>query len=642
MQRKNLLPIVLCTTIFFFFFSLLIKSPTIYVSLEGNDANPGTKQRPVRTIQRGVSLAIGGGTLRIAPGDYRETVSIPPHASVKKLTLTRDPQENGTVRILGSDPASTYRWQLCKTAECMSVPFSLREKIYVADIPFSEPPETIYETTAEGISFALPLAKSPNEQSSGKKQHLSWFGNGQSSGTPTTLIDPQIASLPEISGARVFLMDGGSRCGAFLHVRSVTKTDQPNRSLYFDSPVGAITYGRQEAGIGTHTKYYVEDALALLDEPGEWYADKVRRKLYLWPKESVNPARLPLEIGARSIGIAIDRSRVEVRDITLQNFNSRYTENNVGAITIHPSTDLFAIDLARLSVANAAYGIYAEPKIGGRINGLRVRDSSLTRISRSPIFISGDDPKDVTRVDIDAANVSDSGYPFNSPAIFLTRVSRARIRNSVISDTASYGIHVTGHEKQGTTTRNIRIEKNNISNACQNASACAGIKIFGGAFKETILVENSVDSIQGWSYCHQMQEKTSGYGIGVFISNASGITVRNNRAHHITGPAYLAFTRQLPATDNRFYGNFAAYSQVGIALDGSGDSDTDRTSDALRHRNTILHKNILVENDIGMRLDPAQRNFVSMRGNQFVRNALVAIFQGETFSEYKQLERYIR
>ena len=627
---------VICVCIFV----LIPKSPVIFVSQDGDDANPGTRQSPVKTIQHGVTLAANGGTLRIAPGEYRESIHITGNPSAKKISLIPDRSKNGTVKILGSDLAVRLQWNNCETMGCIEIPFSLRKKIYVADIASDEIPSAVFERTSEGTFTPLPLAKSPNGQPSKEKYHDSWFGNGQSGGTPTRLIDPQLATLPDIAGADAFIMDGGSRCGTFLHIRSVIQNDPRTQSLFLDMPVGATTYGIQESGIGKHIKYYVEDAITLLDEPGEWYADHIHGKIYIWPKQEKNPALLPIEIGSRKSGITISRSQVEITDLHLLNFNGRYSDLPGGAIVIHPSASLDSIRLNGLFITNTPYGIYAEPENGASIRGIQIHGGVFSKISRSPIFMSGksDGSGNVSRIDIDGVRITESGYPFNEPAIFLTRVFDARIRNTDISDTASYGIHVTGQEKHERITRAIRIENNRINKSCQNASACAGIKIFGGAFEKTVIANNTVYDIPGWSYCYEMEEKSSGYGIGIFISNASGITVRNNVSQHTTGPAYLAFTRQLPATHNRFYKNIAANSQVGIALDGSGDEDMDKAADASRHDQTVIFQNILRKNDVGMRLDPGQRNFITVRGNLFDRNGRVGFLQGIEITDPKNLQ----
>jgi len=51
-------------------------SATYYVSLTGNDSNPGTEAQPLRTIQKAANIVEPGDTVLVKPGDYGENVSI--------------------------------------------------------------------------------------------------------------------------------------------------------------------------------------------------------------------------------------------------------------------------------------------------------------------------------------------------------------------------------------------------------------------------------------------------------------------------------------------------------------------------------------------------------------------------------------
>ena len=48
----------------------------LYVSLSGNDANPGTQAQPLRTIQKAANTAAAGSTVNIQSGTYSENVTI--------------------------------------------------------------------------------------------------------------------------------------------------------------------------------------------------------------------------------------------------------------------------------------------------------------------------------------------------------------------------------------------------------------------------------------------------------------------------------------------------------------------------------------------------------------------------------------
>lgn len=65
-----------------------VPSGAIVVSPSGNDANPGTLARPVRTLTRGLVLAPSGGAVVLRAGVYRENVTIN-----RKVTVQNYPRE---------------------------------------------------------------------------------------------------------------------------------------------------------------------------------------------------------------------------------------------------------------------------------------------------------------------------------------------------------------------------------------------------------------------------------------------------------------------------------------------------------------------------------------------------------------------
>jgi len=65
--------------------------PSLFVATNGNDTNPGTIDRPLRTIQRGVDLAQAGTTINIRAGTYAPTTNIQVNkngTSSARITMT--------------------------------------------------------------------------------------------------------------------------------------------------------------------------------------------------------------------------------------------------------------------------------------------------------------------------------------------------------------------------------------------------------------------------------------------------------------------------------------------------------------------------------------------------------------------------
>ena len=54
-----------------------IHAAELHVALQGNDANPGTRAAPLRTIQRAATLAQPGDVVTVHEGVYRERINPP-------------------------------------------------------------------------------------------------------------------------------------------------------------------------------------------------------------------------------------------------------------------------------------------------------------------------------------------------------------------------------------------------------------------------------------------------------------------------------------------------------------------------------------------------------------------------------------
>lgn len=603
----------------------------VYVSPQGDDGNPGTKALPVRSIQRGVHLANRGGLIEILPGNYRESIDIPRQDTALPLII-RAENKNDIPIISGSEPSSRLSWELCTDTTCRNILAAARPFTYVTTIPWDEAPTMLTYKGINGTIQQLTLARSPNRKISDKnKYHQHWWHSDNPGASLTALSDTDhLLNTPSVSGGRAYIVDGADRCGTYMYIRTITDHNPHTASFTVDMPIGAETYGIQESGLSTYSKYFIENAAGLLDEQGEWYYDPSAKKLYLFPPDSVNPEELSIEIARKNTAISINRSRVFLLNLVIQNINDAvYADTVSGAIVMTPENNLSDIQIRNITIHNAGNGIYAAPKTAGKLRNIVIDSADIRNVSKSAIAFTGlpDISDTITGITIQNSSVFEAAFPHNEPAINIVRSSDVRIHKNIITDTAGYGIHVTGFEKSNKVSRGITISNNSIRHSCQNASSCASVKIFGGKFAETTVKNNSLGDNLGWSYCHEATDGGQGYAMGIFISNAEGIVVARNTSTNNSGPAFLAYTRQIPATDNVFFRNTAANSSVGISLDGAGsEQDTDPVADSMRHKDTYIIRNKIYGNTIGLKVDPTDPESLRIKHNSYIQNGTAIVY----------------
>jgi hypothetical protein len=79
----------------------------IFVSPNGNDANPGTESKPLATLQAAVDQLQPGDTCVIRGGVYRETVTFPRSGTARK-PITLKPYGSERVTVSGCDPVTGW------------------------------------------------------------------------------------------------------------------------------------------------------------------------------------------------------------------------------------------------------------------------------------------------------------------------------------------------------------------------------------------------------------------------------------------------------------------------------------------------------------------------------------------------------
>jgi hypothetical protein len=251
-----------------------------YVAPDGDDANPGTIDRPFATlaaarnaVREKIAAGLGSDlTVLVRGGTYRlaETVVFGLDDSgtdEHSITYAAYP---GETPVLSSGVPIT-RWRK-PGDDPPGLPAEARGKVWVADLP-----EGIgtFRTLYEG-PVRLPRARGP-----GFTPTVS-YARTASPDSRTTLRFPRgaIRKWPNLGDAEILVVPQYPWSSNILPLASVDEEAGTARTAVPSTyPMGRVTFGVFPGGT-----CWVENVVEALDKPGEWVLDTQARKLYLWPR----------------------------------------------------------------------------------------------------------------------------------------------------------------------------------------------------------------------------------------------------------------------------------------------------------------------------------------------------------------------
>jgi len=320
----------------YLFFSCSIgeKNSNLFVSLDGNDNNPGTQEAPFFSLEK-ASQAV-----RLVRKEYPEkAVTVYIHGGIYNLETpvafsSEDSGEKDFPVIYkavdGEEPVFTGsreldNWQLLDNPEKLEIlPAKVRGKIYVAEVK------------AVGISdFGDPtgIGKRPELFCNGELQTLArWPNEGFTNagvakgktGLPPTYIGKHgtVEGVFEYTGNEQdrWAMETDMRLGGYWYwdwsdeFQKVDKVDTGSHLIYLEQPYHR--YGYKDS-----LRYFGLNLFCEIDRPGEWYLDRTEGLLYWYPPESVNPANAKVTLSAFSSPFMVEKrncSHLKLQGLTFQ------------------------------------------------------------------------------------------------------------------------------------------------------------------------------------------------------------------------------------------------------------------------------------------------------------------------------------
>ncbi|WP_084236452.1 L-rhamnose mutarotase [Pedobacter africanus] len=266
----------------------------IYVSPIGRDDNEGTKDRPLATlnhalrkvrelrrlndpaVKSGIRIIMENGIYRLA-----EPVVIRPEDSGTADSPTRIIKPAGAVAVLsGGKPLKG--WEKVQHA-LPGVQNEVKVKLWMIDI--ADLDDNNLEFRQLWIDGKKAI-KARDRNHGEMERILSWNFPAKTCRIPL----PNGKDLGNVSGMEMVIQQWWAI--ANLRIKSV-KIQGREAELSFMEPESRVQSEHPwpapwiSAKTG-NSPFYLSNAIQFLDEPGEWYADRQKGKLYYWPRQGEN------------------------------------------------------------------------------------------------------------------------------------------------------------------------------------------------------------------------------------------------------------------------------------------------------------------------------------------------------------------
>lgn len=266
----------------------------VFVAPSGDDGNPGTLDKPFRTIGKAAGVMLAGDTCWLRAGTYREAVR-PANSGVAGKPIRFAAYKDEAVTVSGADlltgPWTRHQGDIFKLAT----------------------PLKFIQVLMDGKM--LPEARWPNATS----DDLMAFPRAQAGeGTDKfVLADP---NLPpgDWNNALILIWPGDRWTSA---MRRVTEY-QPGKSFRFAEDFvrdKADPYHQHDAYAPRRDNPYVlSGALAGVDSPGEWFLDETSGTVYLQMAPGDTPDKHRIEVKQRDLAFDLSKlAHIEVQGLDI-------------------------------------------------------------------------------------------------------------------------------------------------------------------------------------------------------------------------------------------------------------------------------------------------------------------------------------
>lgn len=538
----------------------------IYVSLQGNDKNPGTKEAPFNTLNRAIKQArewrrlnrpevSGGIYIRLEEGVYaqRNSLFLRPEDSGTPDSPTVICAVDGAHPVISGGVAVTGWKRGCNHP---AIPEKLRQKIWSAEAPLIG--NRRVETRQMWVN-GHKVQRAAQFPDGGLEQMIDFNPEEQTITIPVS----QSLNSERLQNAGQLEMIVYQRWAiAILRVKSIDVKDgqavvrfhEPESHLEFAHPWPQPVIGGEKG----NSSFCLTNALELLDQPGEWFQEYPSGTIYYYPQADENMETAEVIIPALETLVTIDGTLSHpVKHIQFNGITFAHTSwmrpSYQGHVTLQggfPLLDAYKLQEPGLpekaELENQAW--ITRPETAIRVRGaehIDFKHCTFRHLSSTGLdyewAVTASSVEDCQFTDIGGTALLVGAFPDGGfethipfiPADVRELCSHITIRNNIISnvtneDWGCVGIG-TGY------VRNMDISHNEVCHL-NYSGICVG---WGWTSLESGMCNNRIEA----NYVHHFARRLYDAGGLYTLSNQPGSVMRNNRIEHLIEAPYATNDR---------------------------------------------------------------------------------------------------
>ena len=538
----------------------------IYVSLQGNDKNPGTKEAPFNTLNRAIKQArewrrlnrpevAGGIYIRLEEGVYaqRNSLFLRPEDSGTPDSPTVICAVDGAHPVISGGVAVTGWKRGCNHP---AIPEKLRQKIWSAEAPLIG--NRRVETRQMWVN-GHKVQRAAQFPDGGLERMIDFNPEEQTITIPVS----QSVNPERLQNAGQLEMIVHQRWAiAILRVKSIDAKDrqavvrfhEPESHLEFAHPWPQPVIGGEKG----NSSFCLTNALELLDQPGEWFQEYPSGTIYYYPQAGENMETAEVIIPALETLVTIDGTLSRpVKHIQFNGITFAHTSwmrpSYQGHVTLQggfPLLDAYKLQEPGLpekaELENQAW--ITRPETAIRVRGaehIDFKHCTFRHLSSTGLdyewAVTASSVEDCQFTDIGGTALlvgafPDGGFETHIPFIPVDvreLCSHITIRNNFISNVTNEDWGCVGIGAGY--VRNMDISHNEVCHL-NYSGICVG---WGWTSLESGMCNNRIEA----NYVHHFARRLYDAGGLYTLSNQSGSVMRNNRIEHLIEAPYATNDR---------------------------------------------------------------------------------------------------